>query len=129
MTQVDAEISELRASLRELLAALVRRAFGIALDQVEELAEGLDAMVARGGPTVNALFGGALAHLEGRNRFWAAARRAVASLSAGQRAALVAILVLAVVLLPITVLLVLLALIVCSVLISLARPNGAKTRG
>lgn len=110
-------VDQLRTSLRELLATVLDRAFGLALDKVESLASSLEDMTARGGPKLNALLGGARAALEGRNPVWGAIRGAVASLSPVAKAALFTVLVLAVVLLPVTVLLLLLALIVVAVIV------------
>jgi hypothetical protein len=106
---------QLKASLRELLATLIDRAFGLALDAVEGLARALDDVAARGGLPLNALLGGARALLEGRNPVWGAVKGAVAAMSPAAKAALIAALVLAVLLLPLTVVLVLLALIVFAV--------------
>jgi hypothetical protein len=127
---VSVATAQLRESLRELLAATVREAFGIALDKVEELAGALEATAAHGGLTITALLGGTQAHLEGRHWFWGAATRAISSLSPGAKAALVLAMVLALILLPVTALLLLLALIVCVVLVSLrgrAAPTGSRT--
>ncbi|TWF80157.1 hypothetical protein FHX44_116095 [Pseudonocardia hierapolitana] len=106
---------QLKASLRELLATLIDRAFGLALDAVESLARALDEVAARGGLRLNALLGGARALAQGSNPVWGAIKGAVAAMSPAARVALIAALVLAVLLLPLTVVLVLLALIVFAV--------------
>jgi membrane associated rhomboid family serine protease len=95
----------LKSSLRELLATLIDRAFGLALDDV----------VARGGLPLNALLGGARALHAGRNPVWGAIRGTFAAMSPAARAAVIAALVLAVLLLPLIVVLLLLALIVFAV--------------
>jgi hypothetical protein len=114
-TTQGAGTEQLKASLRELLATLIDRAFGLALDAVEGLARTLDGVAARGVPSLSALLGGARALHEGRNPVWGAIKGAVAAMSPAARAALIAALVLAVLLLPLTVVLVLLALIVFAV--------------
>jgi hypothetical protein len=114
-TTQDAGTEDLRASLRELLATLIDRAFGLALDAVESLARTLDRVAAGGGPRLNALLGGVRALHEGSSPVWGAIKGAVAAMSPAARAALIAALVLAVLLLPLTVVLVLLALIVFAV--------------
>jgi hypothetical protein len=108
-------LDELRASLRRLLATLLDRAFGIALDKVEVLSGWLDDVAAHGGIKVNALVGGARAALGGRNPVWGALVGAVRAMGPAARVALVVVLVLALVLLPVTVVLLLLALIVAAV--------------
>jgi len=101
----------LKAALRELLATVLDRAFGVALDAVERLAQTLDDVAARGGYKIGALFGGVRAAAAGRNPVWGAIVGAFSALNPGAKAALVVALVLAVLLLPVTVLLVLLLLI------------------
>ncbi|GAA0948677.1 hypothetical protein GCM10009559_48510 [Pseudonocardia zijingensis] len=103
---------DLKASLRRLLATLLDRAFGIALTGVERLAHGLDEVTARGGIPLNALVGGGLAALGGRNPVWGAIVGAFRALSPGARVAVIAALMLALLLLPLTVVLLLLVLIV-----------------
>lgn len=61
---------QLKASLRELLATVLKRAFGIALEKVEKLAGAFEDMAARGGFTLIALLGGARASPRGRNPVW-----------------------------------------------------------
>jgi hypothetical protein len=108
-------LDELKASLRRLLATLLERAFGIALDKVETLAKGFDEIAARGGIPVSALLGGLRAKLEGRSPIWGAIRGAYSALSPGVKVLIVLALVLALVLLPVTVVLLLLALIVIAI--------------
>lgn len=108
-------VEELRASLRTLLAQLLERAFGIALDRVEGLARWFDETSARGGIAVHALAGGARAALGGRNPVWGAVVGAFGGLSTGMKVALVAALVLALLLLPVTVVLLLVVLLVVAV--------------
>jgi hypothetical protein len=67
-----AAVEELRASLRTLLATLLDRAFGIALERVEDLARWLDEVAAHGGVRLNALLGGARAAIGGRSPVWGA---------------------------------------------------------
>lgn len=98
-----------------MLATLLDRAVGIALDKVERLARSLDDIAARGGVGLNALLGGLRSTLEGRNPLWGAVTGAVSALSTGAKIALFAALVLALLLLPVTVVLLLLALIVVAV--------------
>ena len=109
--------AQLRESLRKLLAALLDRAFGIALDKVEELSQAFDEIAARGGYKIGALFGGVKAAVSGRNPVWGAITGAVSALSPGAKAALIAVLILALLLLPITVVLVLLFLIIAAIVV------------
>jgi hypothetical protein len=111
-------MDELRASLRRLLDAVLDRAFGLALDQVEALGAWFDEVAARGGVTVNALFGGVRAALGGRNKVWGAVVGAVAGMSPAARAALIVALVLALLLLPLTAVLLLLTLIVAVIVVA-----------
>jgi hypothetical protein len=108
-------MDELKASLRKLLAALLDRAFGLALEKVEVLASSLDDVAARGGVTMTALLGGIRASAHGRNPVWGAIKGAVAAMSPAAKAALIVALVLALLLLPLTVVLLLLVLIVVAV--------------
>jgi hypothetical protein len=108
-------MEELRASLRTLLATLLERAFGLALERVEGLAGRLDDVAARGGVGINALLGGARAALGGRNPVWGALTGVWAGMGPAAKAALILALVLALVLLPVTVVLLLLVLIVAAV--------------
>jgi hypothetical protein len=110
-----APFEELKASLRRLLATLLDRAFGIALDGVEGLARWLDEVTARGGVRMNALVGGARAVVSGRNPVLGALIGGFRALSPGAQVALVAALVLALLLLPVTVVLLLLFLIVAAI--------------
>ncbi len=103
------------ADLRDLLAALLDKAFGLALDGIERFARFLDGVSARGGISVNAVLGGVRAAIGGHSTVWGAVRGAVSALSPAGRVALIAVLVLALLLLPVTVVLVLLALIVLAV--------------
>jgi hypothetical protein len=106
----QAPTEQLKASLRELLATLIDRAFGLALDTVEGLARRLEEVAV--GLPLNALLGGAKAVLEGRNPVWGAIRETVAAMSPAAKAALITVLVLGVLLLPLIVVLLLLVLIV-----------------
>jgi hypothetical protein len=108
-------LDELKASLRRLLATLLDRALGIALDTVETLAGSFDEIAARGGIPVSALLGGLRAKLQGRSPIWGAIRGAFAALSPGVKALIIIALVLALLLLPVTVVLLLLALIVIAI--------------
>jgi hypothetical protein len=108
-------LEELKASLRRLLATLLDRAFGIALERVEDLAGWLDEVAARGGVRMNALLGGARAALGGRNPVWAAVRAGFRAMSPAVKVAVVAAFVLAVLLLPVTVVLLLLFLVVAAI--------------
>lgn len=108
-------MEELRTSLRELLATVLERALGIALDGVERLAEWFDDVAARGGVRMNALLGGVRAVFGGRNPVWGAVVGAVSGLSPAGRVALILALVLALLLLPLTVVLLLLFLIVAAI--------------
>jgi hypothetical protein len=111
-------LEELRASLRTLLATLLDRAFGIALERVEGLAGWFDDVAAHGSLKVRALLGGARAALGGRNPIWGAVVGAVSGMSPAAKAALILALVLAVVLLPVTVVLLLLVLIVAAIVVA-----------
>jgi hypothetical protein len=115
---------ELRASLRRLLATLLERGFGIALDAVERIASGLDDIAARGGLQVHAVLGGMAAKMEGASPVLGALRAVMAALSPAARAALILALVLALLLLPVTAVLVLLALIVLAVVLALRARRG-----
>jgi hypothetical protein len=106
---------ELRESLRRLLTTLLDRAFGIALDRVEDLAGWLDDVAARGGIRMNALLGGVRAGIGGRNPVWGAIVGGFRAMSPAAQVAVVAALVLAVLLLPLTVVLLLLVVIVAAV--------------
>jgi hypothetical protein len=114
-------VEELKASLRKLIATLLDRALGIALDKVEQLARTFDDIAARGGVKLNALVGGVRAKIEGRNPIWGAIKGALSAMSPPAKAALIAALILAVLLLPVTVVLLLLVLIVVAV-VAAARP-------
>jgi hypothetical protein len=120
----QAAVEELRASLRRLLAALLDRAFGIALERVEDLARWLDDVAAHGGIRVNALVGGIRAAVGGRNPVWGAVVGAVRGMSPAARVALIVALVLAVLLLPVTVVLLLLFLIVAAVVAAVRASAG-----
>jgi hypothetical protein len=120
----QAAVEELRASLRRLLAALLDRAFGIALERVEDLARWLDDVAAHGGIRVNALVGGIRAAVGGRNPVWGAVVGAVRGMSPAARVALIVALVLAVLLLPVTVVLLLLFLIVAAVVAAVRAADG-----
>jgi hypothetical protein len=111
-------VERLKASLKELLRTLLRRAVGVALDQVEHLAKSFDAMAASGGFALSGVLGGIQARLAGKNPVWGAVKAAVGSLSPGVRVLLVLALVLALVLLPVTVVLLLIALIVVIIVVA-----------
>jgi hypothetical protein len=91
---------------------LLDRAFGVALEQVERLAQTFDDIAAHGGLQLNAVLGGVRATLEGRNPIWGAITGAVSALSPAAKVALATALILALLLLPVTVVLLLLALII-----------------
>jgi hypothetical protein len=112
---LGSEFDALKASLRELLATVLDRGRGLALDKVEDLARSLDDFAARGGPVMGGMLGGARAALQGRSMVWGAIRGAFSALSPAVKAALIAVLVLALLLLPVTVVLLLVALIVLAV--------------
>ncbi|MDX6584843.1 MAG: hypothetical protein QOI10_4027 [Solirubrobacterales bacterium] len=103
---------QFQASARRLLAMLLDRAFGVALEQVERLAQTFDDIAAHGGLQLNAVLGGVRATLEGRNPIWGAITGAVSALSPAAKVALATALILALLLLPVTVVLLLLALII-----------------
>jgi hypothetical protein len=111
-------VERLKASLKELLRTLLRRAVGVALDQVEHLAKSFDAMAASGGFALSGVLGGIQARLAGKNPVWGAVKAAVGSLSPEVRVLLVLALVLALVLLPVTVVLLLIALIVVIIVVA-----------
>lgn len=118
-------VDDLKTALRELLSTLLDRAFGVALDKVEHLAQGFDDMSARGGMTVGALLGGAQAAVKGGNMVWGAVKGAFGALSGAAKAALIVALVLALLLLPVTVVLLLVALIVIAV-VAVVRQRSAE---
>ena len=120
----QASFDELKASVRRLLATLLERAFGVALDRVEDVARWLDEVAAHGGVRVNALFGGLGASLGGRNPVWGAIVGGFRALSPAARVAVVAALVLALILLPVTVVLLLLFLIVAAVVAAVRASAG-----
>lgn len=117
-------LDELKASLRRLLATLLDRAFGIALERVEDLAGWLDEVAARGGFRLNALLGGVRSAIGGRNPVWGAIVGGFRALSPAARVALVAALALALVLLPVTVVVLLLFLIIGAVVAAVRASAG-----
>jgi hypothetical protein len=116
----------LKAALRELLAAVLERTFGIALDKVEQLSRTLDDIAARGGVKVGALWGGVRAAVAGKSPVWGAIRGAFSALGPGAQAAVIIVLVLAILLLPVTVVLILLLLIVVAIIV-IVRTQSAKS--
>ncbi len=106
---------QLKAALRELLAAVLERTFGMALDKVEQLSRTLDDIEARGGYQIGAVFGGVRASAASRSPVWGAIAGAFSALSPGAKAAIVVVLVLALLLLPVTVVLLLLLLIAVAI--------------
>jgi membrane associated rhomboid family serine protease len=102
---------QLKAALRKLLSTVLERAFGVALDKVEQLSRTLDDIAARGGYKIGAVFGGVRAAAAGRSPVWGAVKGAFSALSPGAKAAIIVVLVLALLLLPVTVVLLLLLLI------------------
>ncbi|WP_142097075.1 hypothetical protein [Pseudonocardia cypriaca] len=94
---------------------MLERAFGVALDKVEQLSRSLDDIAARGGYKIGAVFGGVRAAAAGRNLVWGAVKGAFSALSPGAKAAIIVALVLALLLLPVTVVLLLLLLIVVAI--------------
>jgi hypothetical protein len=120
-------LEDLKASLRRLLATLLDRALGIALDKVETLARSFDEIAARGGVPVGALLGGLRAKLQGRSPIWGAIRGAFAALSPGVKALIIVALVLALLLLPVTVVLLLLALIVLAIWAAVRAGNRGQS--
>jgi membrane associated rhomboid family serine protease len=106
---------ELKAALRELLAAVLERTFGMALDKIEQLSRTLDDIAAHGGYKIGALFGGVRAAVAGRSPVWGAVVGAFSALGPGAKAAIIIVLVLAIVLLPVTVVLLLLLLIAVAI--------------
>jgi membrane associated rhomboid family serine protease len=106
---------QLKAALRELLAAVLERTFGMALDKIEQLSRTLDDIAAHGGYKIGALFGGVRASVAGRSPVWGAIVGAFSTLGPGAKAAIIIVLVLAIVLLPVTVVLLLLLLIAVAV--------------
>ena len=112
---VAEQTEQLKAALRKLLAAVLQRTLGMALDKVEELSRTFDEIAARGGFKVGALFGGVRAAVAGENPVWGAIKGGFSALSPAAKAALVIVLVLALLLLPVTVVLLLILLIVLAV--------------
>lgn len=119
-----APLDELKASLRRLLATVLDRAFGIALETVEDLAGWLDEVAARGGIRMNALLGGVRSVIGGRNPLWGAVVGGFRALSPATRVALITALVLALVLLPVTVVLLLLFLIIAAIVVAVRAAAG-----
>jgi hypothetical protein len=91
------------------------RAFGMALDKVEQLSGTLDDIAARGGYKIGAVFGGVRAAAAGRSPVWGAIKGGFSALSPGAKAAIIIVLVLALLLLPVTVVLLLLLLIAVAI--------------
>jgi hypothetical protein len=121
----ESPTQQIKANPRELLATLLERGFGIALQAVERLGHTLDEIAARSGVKVNALLGGARAAVAGRSPAWGAIKGAVSALSPGAKAAVIIVPVLALLLLPVTV--ALLALLLLA-LIAVAVVAVVKTR-
>jgi hypothetical protein len=115
---------QLKAALRKLLAAVLERTFGMALDKVEQLSRSFEEIAARGGFKIGALFGGVRAAVAGRSPVWGAIMGGFAALSPGVKAAIITVLVLALLLLPVTVLLVLLLLIAVAI-VAIVRTRSA----
>jgi membrane associated rhomboid family serine protease len=107
---------QLKAALRGLLAAVLERTFGIALDKIEQLSRTLDDIEARGGYKIGAVFGGVRAAVAGRSPVWGAIKGAFSALGPGAKAAIIVVLVLALLLLPVTVVLLLLLLIAVAII-------------
>lgn len=107
---------QLKAALRELLATVLERAFGLALDKLEQLSGTLEDIEARGGYKIGAVFGGVRAAVAGKSPVWGAIKGAFSALSPGVKAAIIIVLVLALLLLPVTVVLLLLLLIVVAII-------------
>jgi hypothetical protein len=95
---------------------VLERAFGIALDKIEQLSRTLEDIEARGGYKIGAVFGGVRAAAGGRSPVWGAIKGAFSALSPGVKAAIIVVLVLALLLLPVTLVLLLLLLIVVAVI-------------
>jgi hypothetical protein len=108
---------QLKASLRELLAAAMNRVAGFAMDKVDEAAQSLEDIAANGGPKIGAVLGGVEAKLAGNNPVWGAVKGAFGSLSPAARIGIALLLLLAVVLLPVTLVLVLLGLLVLAIIL------------
>ena len=106
---------QLRAALRELLASVLERTFGMALDKIEQLSRTLDDIAAHGGYKIGALFGGVRASVAGRSPVWGAIVGAFSRLGPGAKAAIIIALILALLLLPVTVVLLLLLLIAVAI--------------
>jgi hypothetical protein len=107
---------QLKAALRELLATVLERAFGMALDKLEQLSGTLEDIEARGGYKIGAVFGGVRAAVAGKSPVWGAIKGAFSALSPGVKAAIIIVLVLALLLLPVTVVLLLLLLIAVAII-------------
>ena len=107
---------QLKAALRELLATVLERAFGLALDKLEQLSGTLEDIEARGGYKIGAVFGGVRAAVAGKSPVWGAIKGAFSALSPGVKAAIIIALVLALLLLPVTVVLLLLLLIAVAII-------------
>ena len=106
---------QLKAALREFLAAVLERTFGMALDKIEQLSGTFEDIAAHGGYKIGALFRGVRASVAGRSPVWGAIVGAFSTLGPGAKAAIIIVLVLAIVLLPVTVVLLLLLLIAIAV--------------
>ena len=115
---------QLKAALRELLAAVLERTFGMALDKVEQLSRTFDEIEARGGVKIGALFGGVRAAVAGKSPVWGAIMGAFSALGPGAKAAIIIVLVLALLLLPVTVVLILLLLIAVAI-VAMVRSQSA----
>ena len=106
---------QLRDALRDLLAVVLERTFGMALDKIEQLSRTLDDIAARGGYKIGAVLGGARAAFVGKSPVWGAITGAFSALGPGAKAAIITVLVLALLLLPVTVVLVLLLLLAVAI--------------
>jgi hypothetical protein len=122
----ESPTQQIKANVRKLLATLLERGFGIALEAAERLNHGLDEIAARSGVKVNALLGGARAAVAGRSPAWGAIKGAFSALSPGAKAAVIIVLVLALLLLPVTVVLLLLALIAVAV-VAVVKTRSARS--
>jgi membrane associated rhomboid family serine protease len=110
--------------LRELLAAVLERTFGMALEKVEQLSRTLDEIATRGGVKIGALLGGVRAAVAGKSTVWGAIMGAFSALGPGAKAAIIIVLVLALLLLPVTVVLILLLLIAVAI-VAIVRTQSA----
>jgi hypothetical protein len=105
----------LRTAGERLLVAVVDRLAAAALDKVDDLAAGLERIVAEGGPGVGAAVGAGRAYAEGGNVLWGAVKGGFAALGTAAKVLIGVVLVLAPVLLVLALVVLIVAALVWAV--------------